>query len=157
MGYRSLPPVTVLASAKDGEAEEVTQPDTRIQVTAELYSCIAPECVAMPVITCPGRLKRLTLPDVPSSPLITCSGCKTQITMPFAQPAGTVPPDLPTPASLRTLRIPEAPPPNSAGPPSQVEGPRGTSDSYGGFSNRVVIAVLIALIAIASAVLVLMK
>lgn len=63
----------------------------------------------MPIVACVGCTRPLKFDDVPSDSPIICDSCQDLIARRYPPPAGTVPPDLPTPASLRTLRIPEPP------------------------------------------------
>ena len=66
----------------------------------------------MLLVTCPRCFDRVKLPKKPPERAINCPACMAQVSMPRLLSAGaTVPPDLPTPASLRILRLPETPKP----------------------------------------------
>jgi hypothetical protein len=102
----------------------------------------------MPVVACPGCSNPLQLPDVPTSRPVVCDSCKMQIVMPFTPNGGSIPPDIPTPAPLPVVRLPE--PPRPTGPEDEA---RRSGDPYGGFDTNTVLVVLVVLAAAAGLVL----
>ena len=96
----------------------------------------------MPVVACLGCMRPLKFDDVPSDRPVICDSCL-KLLAKQSPPAGTVPPDLPTPPSRRTLRIPE---------PSEPAKP---ADPYLGFNtNKLIVILVVLLVAIGLALLV---